>query len=117
MNARERFAAAVNRPATEVRLDVAAFCIAARAHPGLDVDACLGRLDVLAAGCPEASFDALRAHLFEHERFTGNIDHYDDPENSFLDSVLDRRLGIPISLSVLMVEIGIEAELIAVDQG
>ena len=52
------------------------------------------------------TFDALRAHLFEHEGFAGNIDHYDDPENSFLDSVLERRLGIPISLSVLMIAVG-----------
>ena len=45
-------------------------------------------------------------HLFEREGFAGNLDHYDDPENSFLDSVLERRLGIPISLSVLMIAVG-----------
>ena len=106
MNARERFAAAVNGPAADLRLDVAACAIAARAHPGVDIDECLGRLDVLAARCPDATFDALRVHLFENEGFRGNIDHYDEPENSFLDSVLERRLGIPISLSVLMIEIG-----------
>lgn len=106
MNARERFAAAVKRPVDEVRLDVAALCIAASAHPLLDVDEYLDRLDGLAAGCPEANFDALRTYLFGDVGFAGNIDHYDDPENSFLDSVLDRRLGIPITLSVLMIEIG-----------
>ena len=106
MNARERFAAAVNRPVDEVRLDIAALCIAACAHPLLDVDHCLDRLDVIAGGCPDANFDALRAYLFRQVGFAGNIDHYDDPENSFLDSVLERRLGIPITLSVLMMEIG-----------
>jgi len=106
MDPRERFAAAVNRPAAEMPLDVAALCIAAHAHPGLDIDEWMTRLDDLAAGCPEATFEALRVHLFGHEGFVGNLDHYDDPENSFLDSVILRRVGIPISLSVLMVVVG-----------
>jgi regulator of sirC expression with transglutaminase-like and TPR domain len=106
MNARERFVAAVNLPPAEVPLDVAALCIAAHAHPGLDVDEWCARLDDLAARCPAADFESLRVHLFERECFTGDIDHYDDPENSFLDSVIERRLGIPISLSVLMIAVG-----------
>jgi regulator of sirC expression with transglutaminase-like and TPR domain len=106
MHPRERFAEAVNRAASEVPLDVAALCIAAHAHPGLDVDEWIARLDELAGCCEAASFDALRALLFEQFRFTGNLDHYDDPENSFLDSVIARRLGIPITLSVLMVTVG-----------
>jgi regulator of sirC expression with transglutaminase-like and TPR domain len=106
MDAREQFVAAVNRPADDVPLDVAALCIAAQAHRGLDVDEWSARLDVLAARCPTATFDGLRAHLFEHEGFHGDIDHYADPENSFLDSVIERRRGIPITLSVLMIAIG-----------
>jgi hypothetical protein len=106
MEPRARFVEAVNRPASEVPLDVAALCIAACAHRGLDVDVCLARLDAIAARCPAPTFDAVRTHLFADEGFAGNIDHYDDPENSFLDSVLERRLGIPISLSVLMVAVG-----------
>jgi len=103
---RERFVAAIDRPAADVPLDVAALCIAAHAHPGLDIDERCARLDDLAARCPAADFDALREHLFERERFAGNIDHYDDPENSFLDAVIERRLGIPITLSVLMIATG-----------
>jgi regulator of sirC expression with transglutaminase-like and TPR domain len=106
MEPSERFVDAVNRAPAAVPLDVAALCIAARAHPGLDVDAALAELDALAARCPDATFDALRRHLFEREGFAGNLDNYADPENSFLDSVLERRLGIPISLSVLMIVIG-----------
>ena len=106
MDPRERFVAAVNLPDNDVPLDVAALCIAAHAHPGLDVDEWSARLDDLAARCPLADFDSLRLHLFEHERFAGNLDDYDDPENSFLDSVIDRRLGIPITLSVLMISVG-----------
>jgi len=102
---RERFVAAVNLPVDEIPLDVAALSIAAHAHPGLDIDAWCARLDDLAARCPAADFDTLRVHLFEHEGFAGNIDDYEDPENSFLDSVIDRRLGIPITLSVLMIAV------------
>jgi regulator of sirC expression with transglutaminase-like and TPR domain len=98
--ARRRFAEAVSAA------DVAAFCIAAHAHPGLDVDAWTGRLDELAAGCPAPTFDALRAHLFDDRGFTGNRDDYGDPENSFLDSVLERRTGIPITLAVVTIEVG-----------
>lgn len=106
MDPRERFVAAVNLPAAEVPLDVAALCIAAHAHPGLDVDAWCERLDDLATRCGAADFDALRVLLFEREGFAGNLDHYEDPENSFLDSVIERRLGIPITLSVLMIAVG-----------
>jgi regulator of sirC expression with transglutaminase-like and TPR domain len=104
--ARRRFAATVAKPAAEVRLDVAAFCIAAQAHPGIDVDAWCGRLDELAAGCDAATFEGVRAYLFRREGFTGNTDDYADPENSFLDAVVTRRAGIPITLSVLMMEVG-----------
>lgn len=103
--ARERFVAAV-APGGDVALDVAAFCIAAHAHPGLDVDAWCGRLDEIAAGCPLPTFDGLAAHLFRTLGFAGNRADYGDPENSFLDSVLERRSGIPISLSLLMIETG-----------
>jgi regulator of sirC expression with transglutaminase-like and TPR domain len=104
--ARKRFAATVATPATEVRLDVAALCIAAQAHPGIDVDAWVGRLDELAAGCPTPTFEGVRVYLFEQLGFTGNSDDYADPENSFFDAVLTRRMGIPITLSVLMMEVG-----------
>jgi regulator of sirC expression with transglutaminase-like and TPR domain len=106
MEATERFVGAIGAPAVDIRLDVAAFCIAAHAHPGLDVDAWCARLDDLAAACPEPTFDGVRVHLFRHEGFTGNSRDYADPENSFLDSVLTRRTGIPITLSLVMIEVG-----------
>jgi regulator of sirC expression with transglutaminase-like and TPR domain len=111
MNAMEgpahRFAAAVSVPAgADVRLDVAALCIAAHAHPGLDVDEWCDRLDELAAGCDDRTFEGLRTHLFGRLGFRGNADDYSDPENSFLDTVLVRRTGIPITLSLVMMEVG-----------
>ena len=102
--ARERFVAAVT--GAEVALDVAALCIAAHAHPGLDVDVACRRLDDLAAACPQPTFDGVRAYLFDECGFTGDRDDYGDPENSCLDAVLDRRRGIPITLAIVMMEVG-----------
>src|SRR5262245_29149806 len=106
MDVTERFAQAVAAPSESIRLDVAALCIAAGAHPGLDIDRACSRLDDLAGSCPSPTFDALRRQLFGVEGFRGNTDNYTDPENSFLDSVLARRLGIPITLAVVMIEVG-----------
>ena len=53
----------------------------------------------------------LNAYLYEELGFSGNRDRYDDPRNSFLNEVLDRRLGIPISLAVVYLEIGRRAGL------
>lgn len=104
MDLTERFASAVDAP--EIRLDIAALCIAAHAHPGLDIDAWCRRLDALAVSAPAPTFDALREHLFVSKRLRGNVDNYADPENSLLDSVLERGLGIPITLAVVMIEVG-----------
>ena len=64
------------------------------------------RLDELARRCPTPTFDGMRAYLFQTLGFRGNTRDYGDPENSFLDSVLERRVGIPISLAVVMMEVG-----------
>lgn len=103
---RARFAALVARPDDEIPLDEAAMLIAASARPDLDVAAELGRLDELAAGCKEPTVDGLTHHLFDELGFRGNTENYEDPDNSYLDQVVARRLGIPISLSVLTIEVG-----------
>jgi regulator of sirC expression with transglutaminase-like and TPR domain len=102
----ERFVAALARPAEAVPLDEAALCIAAHADPEVDVDAYLVRLDDLAAEVRTPTLDGLVRHLYSSGRFTGNTDDYYDPRNSFLHDVLDRRVGIPISLAVLGLEVG-----------
>lgn len=101
-----RFAALVRRPDDEIPLDEAALVIAAHAYPGLDVDAQVARLDQIAAGCPSPSLEDLRHHLFDVLGFAGNVRRYADPRNSFLNDVLDRRVGIPISLAVVAMEVG-----------
>jgi regulator of sirC expression with transglutaminase-like and TPR domain len=87
-------------------LDVGALLIAAHAHPHLDVDACLARLDDLAARCSSPTVEELNRVLFAEYGLGPNIDDYYDPRNSFLDDVLERRVGIPITLAVVMLEVG-----------
>ena len=101
-----RFADLMARPDDEIPLDEAALLISAQARPELDVAAELGRLDELAAGCKEPTVDGLAHHLFDELGFRGNTERYQDPDNSYLDQVLRRRLGIPITLSVLTMEVG-----------
>jgi regulator of sirC expression with transglutaminase-like and TPR domain len=80
--------------------------IAAHAHPTLDVDARCRELDALAGSLEVDDARALAHGLFVERGFAGNTIDYGDPRNSYLDDVLDRRLGIPITLSVLMIEVG-----------
>jgi regulator of sirC expression with transglutaminase-like and TPR domain len=106
MSHRERFAEVVERPDPEVPLDRAWALLTARAHPAVDPDELLARLDDLAAACRVPTLDGLVDHLFVDQGFAGNRAEYYDPANSYLDDVLDRHLGIPISLSVLTLEVG-----------
>jgi regulator of sirC expression with transglutaminase-like and TPR domain len=102
----DRFAELVRGPESECRLDLGALLIAAHARRDLDVDEQLVRLDKLAAGCGEPTLDGLTRHLFQEEDLQGDIEEYSHPRNSLLDSVLDRRRGIPITLSIIVLEVG-----------
>jgi regulator of sirC expression with transglutaminase-like and TPR domain len=61
------------------------------------------------AGSATACVTALNEYLYEEEGFAGNRDSYDDPRNSFLNEVLDRRTGIPISLAIIYMEVAARA--------
>jgi regulator of sirC expression with transglutaminase-like and TPR domain len=102
----DRFADLVRGPEAGCRLDVGALLIAAHARRGLDVDAQLARIDDLAAACPDGGLETLTEHLARELGFRGDRDDYSDPRNSLLDQVLDRRIGIPITLSVVLIEVG-----------
>ncbi len=106
MDPTARFTEIVASPESEIALDEAALLIAAHAHPDLDVDARLAQVDALAASAAGLSANEVATFLFVDQGFAGNTDDYADPRNSYLDDVLDRRLGIPITLSVLMIEVG-----------
>jgi regulator of sirC expression with transglutaminase-like and TPR domain len=79
--------------------------IAAHDHP-VDVEKERARLDDLANGIAPGDLDALRHRLYVEHAFAGNDADYYDPGNSFLDVVLDRRRGIPITLAVVLMEVG-----------
>jgi len=102
----ERFAALVGAPGGVFSLDEAALLIAAHARPDLDVAEERGHLDELAAGVSAPTLDSLCIHLFRELGYAGNQADYYDPANSYLDQVISRRVGIPITLSVLMLEVG-----------
>ena len=99
----------------EIDLAQMALLIAAAEYPDLDVKEELRALDSLAAGAsrslgqerdPLACANALSEYLFGEVGFRGNREDYYDPRNSFLNEVLNRRLGIPITLSLMYMEVG-----------
>jgi regulator of sirC expression with transglutaminase-like and TPR domain len=106
MTPTERFVRLAAGPEEELQLDVAALLLAGHAHPELRVEDGLAELDALAQGIPSGDLDALRHKLFDEAGFRGNSEDYYDPENSYLDTVLQRRCGIPITLSVVVLEVG-----------
>ena len=106
VGALERFAELMALPAERVPLDEAALCVAAVAQPGLDIAAHLTRLDEIAATIATPTRTGLLHELFESGRFAGNADDYYDPRNSYLDQVLARGLGLPITLAVVAIEVG-----------
>ena len=115
MNPSRRILVELSR-SVNARLDLgqAALLIAQEDYPDLEVRPYLARLDELAARAggvtdgrgPEEASAALVSFLFKDEGFRGNEDNYDDPRNSYLNEVLDRRLGIPITLAVVAIEVG-----------
>jgi len=114
MNAREAFAEMACRPSAAIEIDRAALLIAAEEYPDLEVDSYLTRLDGLAARVrrfiyPDAGSHEIMARLnqvlFEEEGFRGNLEDYYDPRNSYLNQVLDRRTGIPITISTVYLEV------------
>jgi regulator of sirC expression with transglutaminase-like and TPR domain len=101
-------------------LDVAevALGLARDEYPCLDVDACLAEVDGMAhearryvRGSLEARVRGLCRYIFHEMGFHGNQGDYYDPRNSYLNEVLERRTGIPISLSALAMAVGARAGL------
>ncbi len=89
-----------------VPLDRGCALIASTGRPGVDPDAIVRGLDELAEGIVAATPEDLCAALFGRGTFRGDAVDYYDPRNSLLDEVLARRVGIPITLSVVAIEVG-----------
>ncbi len=110
----EAFAAAIAGSDLEVDLFGGAMIIARLGNADADAHATAARLDVIAeevrayAGhrpTPDALAHAVDYQLFSVCGFRGNEEDYADPRNSFLDEVVSRRLGIPITLSLVYMEV------------
>ena len=109
----ERFARLIARDSFS--LAEASLMVAEDVYPDVDVAAGLAQLDAFAAAIrPRLAEDAfaeqklalLNHHLFAELKFAGNTEDFYDPRNSYLNEVLARRLGIPITLAVVYIEVG-----------
>ena len=93
--------------ANPLRLDIAAFAISAYVGSNsLEIADWLNRLDVLSELVTEPTLDGLFRSLCHEQGFRGVQNNYYDADNSYLDQVLNRKSGIPITLSVLLLEVG-----------
>ncbi|HEU4596584.1 MAG TPA: tetratricopeptide repeat protein [Pyrinomonadaceae bacterium] len=117
--ARRQFALEVSQDAGAIDVARAALLIAAEEEPGrCDVARCLARLDEMGAEARArverrggSAIEALNKYLFEELGFAGDQANYYAPRNSLLNYVLERRQGIPITLSVVYMEVGRRAGL------
>ena len=105
---------------TDTALEAGAFLIAQFAYPRVELASYTAKLDAMAREARERlspfsqSEDLLKAYndyFFVEQGFHGNTENYDDPDNSFLNRVLDRKTGIPIGLSVVYLLIGARLDL------
>ncbi len=115
MDPRERFAELAGLRDEQIDLATAALWIAAEEYPSLDVAETRARLDALAEdarsdveaqGSLDARLDHLNRFVFERAGFRGNAKEYYDPRNSYLNEVLERRQGIPITLAIVYLTLG-----------
>jgi regulator of sirC expression with transglutaminase-like and TPR domain len=98
----------------QIRLDCAALHLARDVYPTLNIRRYLEQLDALAAAVADLRpglsanlrYEALRQVIADQHGLIGNEEHYYDPANSYLNHVLDTRRGIPISLSIVWLEVG-----------
>ncbi len=114
------FTQMMSRKEEDIELARAAILLAKEEYPDLDIDEYMRRIELMAqeikrrAGHntnPHFLIGEINRFLFTEMGFSGNEDDYYDPKNSFLNDVLDRKTGIPITLSVLYMEIAERAGL------
>lgn len=112
---RQQFQAEICRADQEINLAHAALLVAREEYPQLGIQGYLGRLDLLAEEtkdrlngetAPLLVLQELLSTLYRRHSYRGNRDSYYDPRNSFLNDVLDRGLGIPLTLGIVLLEAG-----------
>jgi regulator of sirC expression with transglutaminase-like and TPR domain len=113
----EAFAALAGPQVDDEKIDLirSALTIARTEYPDVNVESYVARVDELARsaasrigdiGDPRDVITALNYALFREAEIQGNREDYYDPRNSFINEVLDRRLGIPITLALIYMEVG-----------
>jgi regulator of sirC expression with transglutaminase-like and TPR domain len=109
-----RFTLEVNQLDRDINLAKAALYIAQLEYPDLDLDKYLNTLEAIAKEIeiklpktryPLKVIQIINEHLYDQLHFYGNEEDYYDPRNSFLNEAIDRRTGIPITLSLIYLEI------------
>ncbi|NJL61948.1 MAG: tetratricopeptide repeat protein [Methylacidiphilales bacterium] len=114
LSARQYFYQEIQQPDKYIDLAKAALFIAQEEYPHLEPDEYLNALDTIALDLqerlpsdryPMKVIQVINQYLYEDLGFAGNTDNYYDPCNSFLNDVIDRRTGIPITLAVVYLEI------------
>jgi regulator of sirC expression with transglutaminase-like and TPR domain len=112
--ARQQFYQEIQQPDASIDLAKAALFLAQEEYPHLDPDAYLQALDTMAATVaarlpaeryPLRVLQTINHHLYEELGVRGNTEDYYDPRNSYLNEVIDRRLGIPITLSLVYLQV------------
>lgn len=110
----DNFYREINQSDAHINLAKAALLIAQVEYPDLDIDEYLNALDVMADEVEERLpaeryplriIQSLNQYFYEDLGYTGNTSNYYDPRNSFLNEVINRRTGIPITLSLIYLEV------------
>jgi regulator of sirC expression with transglutaminase-like and TPR domain len=111
---RQRFIQAVRQPDDQIDLERAALYMAQEEYPDLDVEEYVNALDTMAdelkQQLPQSLYplkiiQGMNRYLYQDLNFAGNSLDYYDPRNSYLNQVIDRRTGIPITLSLVYLAI------------
>lgn len=113
------FSLVMNQPEHKINIAEASLLFANEMRSGIDVDLYLDKIhalstratDMIRGAAPDLACLGLSRFLFDEMGYSGNIANYHDPRNSYLNDVIDRRLGIPISLCTLFIEVGRRAGL------
>lgn len=113
-SARQYFYKEVQQPDEQIDLARAALYIAQEEYPHIDPDEYLNALDTMASELQERLpgekyplriVQSINQYIYDDLGFAGNRENYYDPRNSFLNDVIERRLGIPISLALIYLEV------------
>jgi len=122
----EAFRLEIAKPDAEIDLAGASLAVARYRYPDLEPSGYLTMLEDFArplaprlasAPSPRFAIREVNARLFRELSFQGNIGDYGDPRNSYLNLVLERRLGIPITLAIVYLEVAARAGLPLVPVG